>query len=200
MTKPIVCFPVDVSYLRQCLNIDFSKEEHSLDELKKQIQDAFSEFQMLGNIEVASQSIYFKSIWLEKTLQAKKTEFENTSSISLNDVLEKIYKPMYEDFSASYKHLKELSMPLADLECQIRRLTKEELQMMGKICSKDNDDAWIRKTALYIKRYRDLCLVREQAELLMQFKNDFSLKGDFSNVENFCVCNHFTDTATVFFL
>ncbi|XP_053530339.1 E3 ubiquitin-protein ligase rnf213-alpha isoform X3 [Ictalurus punctatus] len=193
--------PVDVKQLETTLSIELDKEERS----QKTIMDMvlseepgsdtyFLNIQAFEKIDFLSKSIYFKDLWRETAKQAKNTEYKDITLIPLDQVYDKVYKPAFEEFRNSYKALKDLSMSLQDLESKLGKFLEsmsKELKIMVNVFSEDKQE-WTLKTAVHIQRYRDLQSAKENAEVIIELKNDLGLCGDFGGIDNFkhmdCKC------------
>lgn len=152
----------------------------------------FLNIQAFEKIDFLSKSIYFKDLWRETAKQAKNTEYKDITLIPLDQVYDKVYKPAFEEFRNSYKALKDLSMSLQDLESKLGKFLEsmsKELKIMVNVFSEDKQE-WTLKTAVHIQRYRDLQSAKENAEVIIELKNDLGLCGDFGGIDNFKVCSN----------
>lgn len=144
------------------------------------------------HINFLSKSTYFRELWRETAKQAKDTESEHVL-IPLDQVCDKIYKPAFEEFQNSYKALKNLSMSLQDLESKLGTILNsmpKELKRMAHVFSEDKCE-WIQKTNKHIEHYRALQSVKENADVIIELKNNLGLCGDFSGIDNLEVCRNF---------
>lgn len=152
----------------------------------------FLNIQAFEKIDFLSKSIYFKDLWRETAKQAKNTEYKDITLIPLDQVYDKVYKPAFEEFRNSYKALKDLSMSLQDLESKLGKFLEsmsKELKIMANVFSEDKQE-WTLKTDVHIQRYRDLQSAKENAEVIIELKNDLGLCGDFGGIDNFKVCSN----------
>ncbi|XP_058231012.1 E3 ubiquitin-protein ligase rnf213-alpha-like [Hemibagrus wyckioides] len=185
--------PVDVKQLESTLSIELDKEERSLKTIMDMLNSDepgsdtyFINIQAFEKIDFLSKSTYFKELWRETAKQAKDTEFKDIPLIPLDQVYEKIYKPAFEEFQNSYKALRDLSMTLQDLENKLGKYLEsmsKELNTMADVFSEDNRK-WIRKTEEHTERYKTLQSAKENAEVIIELKNNLGLCGEFGVIEN----------------
>ncbi|KAM9447090.1 E3 ubiquitin-protein ligase rnf213-alpha-like [Clarias gariepinus] len=185
--------PVDVKHLETTLLIDLDKEERSL----KTIMDTlFSEepgsdtyflnAQPFEKINCLRTSTYFKELWRKTANHVKDTEFRDIQLIPLDEVYDEIYKPAFKDFKNSYETLRDLSMSLQDLKTKLGNFLdnmSKELKTMGEVFGDDKDE-WIQKTEEHIERYRALQAAKENADVIIEMKNNLGLCGDFDGIDN----------------
>lgn len=179
------------------MSIELDKEERSLKTIMDMLNSDepgsdtyFINIQPFEKIDFLSKSTYFKELWRETAKQAKDTEFKD-SLIPLDQVYEKIYKPGFEEFQNSYKALRDLSMTLQDLENKLGRYLNsmsKELNTMAHVFSEDNRE-WIHKTNVHIERYKTLQSAKENAEVIIELKNNLGLCGEFGVIDNHKVCS-----------
>ncbi|XP_060763768.1 E3 ubiquitin-protein ligase rnf213-alpha-like isoform X2 [Neoarius graeffei] len=184
--------PVDVKSLETILSLDLDKEQRSLKIIMDMLfseepgsDTHFLNIHAFEHINFLSKSTYFRELWRETAKQAKDTESEHVL-IPLDQVCDKIYKPAFEEFQNSYKALKNLSMSLQDLESKLGTILNsmpKELKRMADVFSEDKCE-WIQKTYKHIERYRALQSVKENADVIIELKNNLGLCGDFSGIDN----------------
>lgn len=191
------CFSVDVIQLETTLSIELDKEERSLKTLMGMLasdepgSDTYLvNIQAFEKIEFLSKSTYFKELWRETAKQAKNTEFKDVALIPLDQVYDNIYKPAFEEYKNSYKALSELSMTLQDLKSKLGKYLdrmSNELNTMAEVFSEDHRE-WIHKTDKHIKLYRTLQSAKENAEVIIELKNNLGLRGEFDDIDKLKVC------------
>ncbi|GAA6098909.1 E3 ubiquitin-protein ligase rnf213-alpha-like [Tachysurus ichikawai] len=196
--------PVDVIQLETTLSIELDKEERSLKTLMGMLasdepgSDTYLvNIQAFEKIEFLSKSTYFKELWRETAKQAKNTEFKDVALIPLDQVYDNIYKPAFEEYKNSYKALSELSMTLQDLKSKLGKYLdrmSNELNTMAEVFSEDHRE-WIHKTDKHIKLYRTLQSAKENAEVIIELKNNLGLRGEFDDIDKLknmdfsCLCD-----------
>ncbi|XP_034155120.2 E3 ubiquitin-protein ligase rnf213-alpha isoform X2 [Pangasianodon hypophthalmus] len=196
--------PVDVKHLETTLSIELDKEERSLKTVMDMVisEEPGSDTHFLNNqafekIHLLSKSTYFKELWRKTAKQAKDTEFKEIALIPLDQVYDNIYKPAFEEFRSSYEALKDLSMSLLDLESKLGKFLNsmsKELKTMADVFTEDKQE-WIQKTREHIERYRALQSAKENAEVIIELKNNLGLCGDFGGIDNLehmdckCLCD-----------
>ncbi|KAF5886723.1 E3 ubiquitin-protein ligase, partial [Clarias magur] len=185
--------PVDVKHLETTLSIDLDKEDRSLKAVigillseEPGSDTYFLNVQPFEKIHCLPKSTYFKELWRKTAKHVKDTEFSDTEFIPLDQVYDQIYKPAVEEFKNSYEALRDLSMSVQDLETKLGTFLNnmsKELMTMGEVFS-DGKDEWIQKTEEHIKRYRALQAAKENAEVIIELKNNLELCGDFGGIDN----------------
>lgn len=144
--------------------------------------------QMFEKINVLSDSTYFKQIWRKVAKDVKTTEFENVSSIPLNQVYNRIFRPAVEEFRNAFEELMNLSMTLEDLKIKMGKFLKnnahkKEMECMNNFFD-DSKSGWVENTCEHIKRYQELCLAVENANVVNDLKEKLDLRGDFCAIGN----------------
>lgn len=133
------------------------------------------------------QNAFFRSIWKDRR---SKVDFE----ITIQDVVTKLWDPVFEECSKIIDDVRTRNMKLKDVDHYFGsisepRLIKSELQKLYKgveACNsrKATEYGWIEEAVSRIKQYWSLRDQAKAAETVLKLKNRLALTGNFTVIEN----------------
>ncbi|KAL7825462.1 hypothetical protein AOLI_G00326690 [Acnodon oligacanthus] len=165
--------------MRENVSIDLSTQSCSLNQLMKLWNGV--DIMKFERIKLASQSRFFKAHWMSAIQKDRQTN--GNPAMSLCDLHERVYKPALKDFANSYMRIKDLSIHVGKFETAFVDCTQgqieTELGLMKEYMSDNTESEWIKGACIHMKRYRALCHVQKQAQVIYALKEALKLEGDF---------------------
>ncbi|VTJ74161.1 Hypothetical predicted protein [Marmota monax] len=143
---------------------------------------------MAARIDLLMDSHIFQIFWEEASESLSHPQGESErQTLALLEAYEYLYSPCYQRFMKLYQDLKsgeitfgEINVFFKDFVDKYNDLTLD-LQIMCEVDSQAQR-GWISERVEQIKEYHSLHQAISSAKVILQFKKDFGLTGDFSDI------------------
>ncbi|XP_078611724.1 E3 ubiquitin-protein ligase RNF213-like isoform X2 [Branchiostoma floridae x Branchiostoma japonicum] len=139
--------------------------------------------EMLSHLEGLSKSTVFNKIW-EKMRQTEPGEEEEAMpALSVEDVLNQVWKPAYQKWLELRQSVKDGNIKLQEVDETFGEFKNKNLENEMKMLAKNPREGWIKERVLQIQQYHQLNKHLDAADVVKDVKEKYDLKGDFKGVE-----------------
>eukprot|EP00058_Branchiostoma_floridae_P013669 XP_002599157.1 hypothetical protein BRAFLDRAFT_68766 [Branchiostoma floridae] len=139
--------------------------------------------EMLSHLEGLSKSTIFNKIW-EKMRQTEPDEEEEAMpALSVDDVLNQVWKPAYQKWLELRQSVKDGNIKLQEVDETFGQFKNKNLENEMKMLAKNPREGWIKDRVLQIQQYHQLNKHLDAADVVKDVKEKYDLKGDFKGVE-----------------
>lgn len=139
------------------------------------------------NLSIQYPSELFQRIW-KSNLKAVANEKQ---VLTFENVVAKIWKPVFSECCQLIDHVKGFTLTLADVNQHFRRLDDRQnhLELLFKATEACHgrrvmSTAWIRKALDRMQLYWNLCEQADAAKIVMELKDSLKLEGNFDVIKS----------------